>query len=106
MTSNSDDDNHRLDESNGLSRVLPLDVATNLANYYRHITMLFVEYNVNSSVRRFARLAIDAYSIDAEGMESESNTKDLWQQLFMSQANLELYDSAYATLMAIPHADT
>lgn len=79
-------------------------MAGSLGRYYRHIVALFVEAGVDSSVVKFARLAIE--SLAEEGITEENVEKDLWLKLFRSNAALGLYEDAYTTLMTAPHNET
>lgn len=65
---------------------------------------LFVARDVHLSIAHFASLAIESFA--DEGIEEESVLKDLWLQLFRSNAALELYEEAYNNMMATPYRDT
>lgn len=65
---------------------------------------LFVARDVHLSIVHFASLAIESFA--DEGIEEESVLKDLWLQLFRSNAALELYEEAYNNMMATPYRDT
>lgn len=97
-----DDETLRLDEASGLAQILPIEVDGSLARYYRHIVTIFAEQQVDTAIVQFANLAIEAYATTEEG---DSATKELWMKLFKAYSALELYEDAYMTLMAMPHAD-
>jgi hypothetical protein len=89
-----------LDDESGLSQVLPIDVAGNLARYYRHVTNLFASQHVDAAVAHFAELALE------EGGFEEAAEKDLWVKLFKAHAGMARWEEAYAALMATPFADS
>ncbi|KAM0756678.1 hypothetical protein T439DRAFT_309129 [Meredithblackwellia eburnea MCA 4105] len=96
----------RLDESSGMSHVLPLSVRGSLGLYYRHVSSLFAEHGVHSSVVKFATLALDVLEDEDEILRSEATLKELWFKIFKSNAAMGKYEEAYVALMATPFADT
>lgn len=102
--SDEDEDEERLDEGSGIFHILPQEISGSLARYYRYIVSLFVAKDIYTSVVYFSTLAIDSFA--DEKIEDENILKDLWLQLFRSNASLALYEDAYNTMMATPFRDT
>lgn len=100
----ADDQHTRLDESHGLSLVLPLDVRGSLARYYHHVVQLFAAQGAHNPVAKFTKLAIE----EAEkGVEVEEEIrKDCWLKLFRACAEEGRWEEAYSAVMGTPFSDT
>lgn len=99
----TDRSNNSSNGGDNVSHVLPSDISDSLPRYYAHLVTLFASHKVHSSTVHFANLAIEA-SEEEESVE-DLLLQDMWLQLFMGNASLELYEDAYTTLMAIPYHD-
>lgn len=108
------DDTTTPDES-GLSHILPPSLTSSLARYYTHLVTLYAERSLDIGIIKFAPLALEAYSHQAElkdegmmeemqeeGQEEEEVKQDLWLKLFMSYSALGRWEEAYSTLMSTP----
>lgn len=73
---------------------------TSPATYFGHVLSLFVESSIESSVRTFARMAIEAASTKGH---DQSMTKQWWTRLFKAHLSLSEYDDAFKTMMQIPN---
>jgi len=100
-----------------LLAVLPSDLhpssssspATNLVNYYRHVSLFYEPLSIHESIVRFFNLAIEAAGFPSSSLDATTpppKTKDLWSRLYKSTVALGRYEDAYMILTTTPHRET
>jgi nuclear pore complex protein Nup160 len=78
-----------------------------LLDYYRHVSAFYDRLSLDTSIVKFANLAIEAAaSLSASSEKSGSDTKDLWSKLFKSTVALGNYEDAYMILTTNPYRET